>query len=73
MLAQKKKKKERRTTCLYVVDIPLDIKMYFKAYCAKMGKSQSAVIKSFMRRVTEDAREADRQKKKKNRLEEEAY
>ena len=55
----KVKKKNLRTSALYIRYIPATLKSYFKAYCAKREKTMSDVIVDFMKEVTNTARQMD--------------
>jgi len=55
----KLKKKNQRTSTLYIRYIPATLKSYFKAYCAKREKTMSDVIVDFMKDVTNSARQMD--------------
>ena len=52
-------KKPVDTTELYIRGIPVNLKNYFKAYCAKRGKTMSSLIVSFMREVVKNAQKLD--------------
>jgi hypothetical protein len=53
----KPKKKDQRTSCLYIKYIPANLKSYFKAYCAMRDKTMSDVIIEYMRQTVRDALE----------------
>jgi hypothetical protein len=55
----RKKKKVVKTTCIYIKGVPLVLKNYYKAYCAKRDITMSEDIMSHMKEVTKTAREAD--------------
>ena len=44
---------------LCVKDIPVELKNYFKAHCAKMGETMSENIIKYMTQVIRDSRKAD--------------
>jgi len=51
-----KHKKAERTTCMYVRNIPLHIKTFYKAYCAKRDMTMSEDIICHMEEKTKIAR-----------------
>jgi len=53
----KRKKKEQRTSCLYIRHIPSSLKSYFKACCAMRGKTMSDMIIEYMQQTVQDALE----------------
>ena len=63
----KKKKKPQRNGIIYVRLIPDNVKNYFKAYCAKRGKSMSEVLIEFMERTVSIAQKVDRQQEREQR------
>ena len=57
-----KKKKNQRTTCVYIKNIPMSLKSYYKAYCAKKEITMSEDIMAHMKDVTRIARQIDEDK-----------
>jgi hypothetical protein len=45
----KKPKKDQRTSTLFIRYIPVEVKLFFKAHCAKRGKTMSQVVIKFMK------------------------
>jgi hypothetical protein len=58
-MKKKKKKKDQRTSTLYIRYVPANLKAYFKAYCAKREKTMADVIVEFMHHVTKTAQDLD--------------
>jgi len=54
-----KEKKPKRTTCLYIKKIPVTLKNYYKAYCAKKEVTMAEDILKHMKEVTRVALQAD--------------
>jgi hypothetical protein len=46
---------------LFVKGIPIEVKNFFKAHCAKMGQSMSENIIDHMTKVAKEGRKADKQ------------
>jgi hypothetical protein len=56
------KTKGQRMSCLYVHNVPANLKSYFKAFCAKQEKTMTQVVLEYMRECTRAARQVDRDK-----------
>lgn len=48
-----------RTTEFYIRGIPVTLKNYFKAYCAKRGITMSSMIVKYMKEVVSNAQKLD--------------
>jgi len=57
----KTKKKDQRTSTLYIRYIPATLKSYFKAYCAKREKTMSEIIINFMQQTVFTAQQVDQE------------
>jgi len=51
--------KVTRTTCIYIKGVPITLKNYYKAYCAKKDITMSEDIMHHMKEVTKVARQLD--------------
>lgn len=58
-MMKRKRRKAQPTIGMCIKGLPVEVKNYFKAHCAKMGKSMNEVITDFMRKTVADARKAD--------------
>jgi len=58
-------KVKKRTSCLYIKNIPANLKSYFKAYCAKREKTMSEIIIEFMKKVSQITYEIEREQRDK--------
>ena len=56
----RKRRKFVQVTALCIKGVPIETKNYFKAHCAKMGKTMSDILIGFMKKSVADARKADR-------------
>jgi hypothetical protein len=56
---KKKKRKPTKTTCIYIKGVPIILKNYYKAYCAKRDITMSDDIMNHMKKTTKMARQAD--------------
>lgn len=54
-----KRKKVSKTTCIYIKGVPMVLKNYYKAHCAKRDITMSEDIMAHMKKVTKMARETD--------------
>ena len=59
MKRKKRKKKAIKTTCIYIKGVPVILKNYYKAYCAKRDITMSEDIMAHMKQVTKTARQVD--------------
>jgi hypothetical protein len=55
----KVKKKDQRTTPIYIHEVPANLKKRFKKYCLKREMTMSDVIIEYMKEVTQTARMID--------------
>lgn len=55
-MKKRKRGKKDRVTCMYVRNIPVSIKSFYKAYCAKRDMTMSQDIIAHMEAMTKIAR-----------------